>query len=167
VTISVRRLARPAELGWAEEVLEHEFAGRMQARRGELMDPLEGEALVAEVDGALAGLITYHVSAVGTLPEAEIRCLVVAAAARRQGVGTALLDAARGELREEGVRRAWTVTTNDNVTAIGFYQRRGWHLSALRQGAVDEARRSLKPAIGEIAANGTPIRDELELTLDV
>jgi len=160
-------LAKPAELGWAEEVLEHEFAGRMQARRGELVDALEGEEFVAEVDGALAGLITYHVSAVSAVPEAEIRCLVVAAAARRQGVGTALLDAARGELREEGVRKAWLVTTNDNLDAIGFYQRRGWQLSALHPGAVTEGRRTLKPSIGEIAPNGIPIRDELELTLDV
>ena len=167
MTITVRRLNRPAELGWAEEVLAHEFAGRMQARRGELMDPLEGEDFVAEVDGALAGLITFHVSSAGSLPEAELRCLVVATAARRQGVASALLDEVIGDLRVEGVRRAWLVTTNDNLGALGFFQRRGWRLSAVRPGAVDEARRTLKPTIGEVASNGIPIRDELELTLDV
>ena len=67
-------------------------------------------------------------------------------------------------MRAAGVRRAWLVTTNDNLDALGFYQRRGWHLSALSSGAVDEARREIKPSIGEIAANGIAIRDELELT---
>ncbi|MCI0345421.1 MAG: GNAT family N-acetyltransferase [Chloroflexi bacterium] len=167
MTITVRRLQRPAELGWAEEVLEHELAGRMQARRGELVDALEGEEFVAEVDGALAGLITFHVTSTGSAPEAEVRCLVVAAAARKRGVGSALLDAVIGELRVEGVRRAWLATTNDNLGALGFFQRHGWRLSALRPGAVDEGRRSLNPSIGEVAANGIPIRDELELTLDV
>ena len=167
MTIAVRRLARPAELAWAEALLDAELGGRMQARRGELVDTLDVEALVADLDGTPVGLVTYFVSASGSAPEAEIRVLVSAPDARGQGVGSALLDAARGELREAGVRRAWLVTTNDNLEALGFYQRRGWRIAAVRPGAVDEARRTLKPSIGEVGASGIPVRDELELTLDV
>jgi hypothetical protein len=59
----------------------------------------------------------------------------------------------------------WLVTTNDNLVALRFYQRRGFRLSALRPGAVDEARRRLKPAIPDAGAFGIPLRDELELEL--
>jgi hypothetical protein len=38
---------------------------------------------------------------------------------------------------------------------------------ALRAGAVDRARAELKPSIGEVADNGIPIRDELELAIDL
>jgi hypothetical protein len=59
------------------------------------------------------------------------------------------------------------VTTNDNVNALRFYQRRGFRLSELRAGAVDEARRQRKPSIAPVADNGIPIRDELELVIDL
>jgi acetolactate synthase regulatory subunit len=59
------------------------------------------------------------------------------------------------------------VTTNDNVDALRFYQRRGFRLDTLRAGAVDEARRGLKPLIPESGRYAIPLRDELELVLDV
>ena len=34
------------------------------------------------------------------------------------------------------------MTTNDNLAALHFYQRRGFRLADLRPGAVDEARAS-------------------------
>jgi GNAT superfamily N-acetyltransferase len=165
MTVTIRRLHKPAEMAWAERLLTDEFGGRDQARRGELMDPLAGEVLVAELDGLPAGFVSYLVSASGSAPEAEIQALLTIPRVRGQGVGSALLDAARGELRVAGVRRIWLVTTNDNLDALGFFQRRGWRLAAARPGAVDEARRTLKPSIGEVGANGIPIRDELDLEL--
>jgi len=59
------------------------------------------------------------------------------------------------------------MTTNDNLRALGFYQRRGFRLASLRPGAVDEARRTLKPEIPEIGDDGIPIRDELDLEMDL
>jgi len=59
----------------------------------------------------------------------------------------------------------WVVTTNDNVDALRFYQRRGFHISAVRPGAVDHARTHLKPTIPSTGSHGIPIRDEIELTL--
>jgi ribosomal protein S18 acetylase RimI-like enzyme len=58
---------------------------------------------------------------------------------RHRGVGSALLDALREEVAD--CERMWLVTTNDNLQALRLYQRRGFVLSALRAGAVDEARR--------------------------
>jgi len=61
------------------------------------------------------------------------------------------------------VLKAWVTETNDTLGAARFYQRRGFVLSALRPGAVDEARRRLKPEIGTVGDFGIPLRDELEL----
>jgi ribosomal protein S18 acetylase RimI-like enzyme len=55
------------------------------------------------------------------------------------------------------------VTTNDNVDALRFYQRRGFRLAALRAGAVEDARARLKPEIPWTGADGIELRDELEL----
>lgn len=58
--------------------------------------------------------------------------------------------------------RIWLITTNDNLNALGFYQKRGFRIKAVYPGAVDEARR-IKPEIPLAASNGIPIRDEIEL----
>ena len=70
--------------------------------------------------------------------------------------------AAVGVARSEGCWRAWLITTNDNLDALRFYQRRGWRLVQVHQGAVDAAR-ALKPQIPKTGAYGIDIHDEIEL----
>jgi ribosomal protein S18 acetylase RimI-like enzyme len=53
-------------------------------------------------------------------------------------------------------------TTNDNVDALRFYQRRGFRLCGLRIGQVQQSR-ELKPEIPLTGAYGIPLTDELEL----
>jgi len=83
----------------------------------------------------------------------------------RRGVGTALLTALAERLRP-GFGRLRLGTTNDDLDALRFYQRRGFRLDAIRPGAVAEARR-LKPSIPELGDYGIPIRDEIDLVLDL
>jgi len=80
------------------------------------------------------------------------------------GVGTALVTAARQAAQAAGCRRLWLVTTNDNLNALRFYQKRGLRLVAVHPGAVERARR-LKPEIPLIGADGIPLRDEIELEI--
>ena len=128
---------------------------------GTVMRPAECPGLVARLDGERVGLLTYNVDAQGLE--------VVSLDSLREGVGVghALLDAAEAEARRQGCRRFWLVTTNDNLRALGLYQRRGMRLVALRAGAMDEARRTLKPELVEIGNDGIPLRDELELELQL
>lgn len=70
-----------------------------------------------------------------------------------------VLAAARGA----DCRRVWLVTTNDNLHALRFYQKRGFDLVALHRNAVDRSRR-LKP-IPRCGLDGIPIRHELELDI--
>jgi ribosomal protein S18 acetylase RimI-like enzyme len=152
-----------ADRGWAEAVLGEALGGRIQARRGELVDVLEGPALLATRHGRPIGFVSWLASG----EAAEVRALVVTAEARGEGVGRALIDAAAEAIRSAGIRRAWVVTTNDNLVAIALYQKAGWRLAALRPGAVDDARRTLKPGISELGEHGIPLRDELELDLSL
>jgi GNAT superfamily N-acetyltransferase len=159
----VRRYDPAADEAWASQFLDEWLGGRRQARRGELHDVLApGLGLVAEVDDAPIGLLTWRLDSPTV---AELSAL--AAGRPHAGIGSALLDSLWAVLRTAGVRRVWVVTTNDNTDALRFYQRRGFRLSDLRAGAVDAARRELKPAIGLVGANGIPLRDELELERDV
>ena len=69
----------------------------------------------------------------------------------------ALLAAIDDVARRAGCRRLQLITTNDNVEAIQFYQRRGFRLVTAYPGAVDESRRRLKPGIPEVGAHSIPI----------
>lgn len=148
-----------ADLPWAESLAAAEMGGRWQVRRGERVDALQPPGWVAERDGAPVGLLTAAPRADGW----ELVLLLVTE--RRTGVAGALVDRLLAEAREAGAPQVWVVTTNDNLAALGFYQRAGFRLSALRVGAVDEARATLKPEIGTTGTDGLPIRDELELNL--
>jgi GNAT superfamily N-acetyltransferase len=79
-----------------------------------------------------------------------------------KGVGSALVEAVAASACALGFEAIRLSTTNDNVDALRFYLRRGFRLTALRPGAVDEARR-LKPTISVNGQHGIPIHDELDL----
>ena len=132
------------------------------ARLGRLMRPLDHPALIAEGhDGSLAGVLTY------VLEGEECEVLTLHAAERHAGAGTVLIEAVERLAAERGCRRLWLLTTNDNVDALRFYQRRGFRLAELNAGGVDEARATLKPEIPATGEYGIPLRDELVLHKEV
>jgi ribosomal protein S18 acetylase RimI-like enzyme len=92
----------------------------------------------------------------------QLQIVSIDAKTPRQETGTALLVAAVSVARSDGCRRAWLVTTNDNLDALRFYQRRGWRLVQVHRGAVDAAR-ALKPQIPTMGGYGVEIHDEIEL----
>ena len=154
----VRSLDPVADRAWLEAYLEEEWGGPLQARRGEVFDARDLPALVAERDGEPVGLLCYRDDGDGWWELA-----LISAVNGRTGVGSALLTALIE--RVGSGRGIWVVTTNDNVDALRFYQRRGFRLRAVRTGAVDEARRTLKPQIPVLGRYGIPLRDEVELEL--
>jgi GNAT superfamily N-acetyltransferase len=127
------------------------------ARLDVLMHPMENPALVANDTGRITGLLTYVLRP----PDAEILTLHVEG--RWRGVGTALVAAVEPIAARGGCRRLFLVTTNDNVDALRFYQRRGFRLAQLRPGAVDRSRAGLKPEIPLTGAYGIALRDEIVL----
>lgn len=118
------------------------------------LDKLPGFKAVTE--GELAGFLHYEI--LGDACE----ILTLASLQEGQGVGSALLRTVENLARSRGCRRLHLVTTNDNLHALGFYQRRGFHLSQLFPGRVTQSRQ-LKPSIPLIGDGGIPIRDEIQL----
>jgi ribosomal protein S18 acetylase RimI-like enzyme len=123
-------------------------------------------ALVAELGGRRVGLLTYepgagHPSLAPLGAEAPWEVVSLDSLQRQQGVGNALLESVAGLAVEAGADSLWLVTTNDNVNALHFYQRRGFDLLALDRDAVTRAR-EMKRTIPEYG-DGIAIRHELVL----
>jgi GNAT superfamily N-acetyltransferase len=154
------RQADAGDRAWIESFLVEHRMTRV-VRRGELLAPIDHPMLISIDGGAPAGLLTY------ILGPDSCEVLTLHTVRSWHGVGSALLEAMRTLARDAGCSHLWLVTTNDNVDALRFYQRRGFRLRDLRPGAIDRARRELKPEISKIGDHGIPIRDELELELDL
>jgi GNAT superfamily N-acetyltransferase len=127
------------------------------ARLDQLVDARRLPAFVAEEDGEIAGVATYIVG------DTDCEVLTLHATRSWQGAGTALLRVVEQFAAEHGCTRLWLITTNDNVDALRFYQRRGFRFAKVHPGAVDASRLKLKPGIPEVGEYGIPIRDEIEL----
>jgi GNAT superfamily N-acetyltransferase len=148
----------PADRPWVSTFIRQRWSGDTVVSRGKLHRPAALPGFVAAQQGQPVGLATYH------LENTQAELVTLDSAAAGQGVGTALMAAVRAAAQAAGCTRLWLITTNDNLTALGFYQQQGFRLVRVHCNAVDESRR-LKPEIPPIGENGLPIRDELELEL--
>ncbi len=152
------REKRPADQSWIEELLVERWGATMVVSNCMMFDAAALPALVA---GERDGLATYVLE-----PDGVAELVSLDARTPGRGVGTALLEGLAALLRARGVAVLRLTTSNDNVDALRFYQRRGFRLTHVRPGGLDEARK-LKPSIPLIGRYGIPLRDELELRLDL
>ena len=146
------------ERDWVDEIYRS-WGADFIVTRGRKVYAADTEGFyAADTDGDRVGLLTYQING----DQCEI--VTLDAFDKFRGIGTALLDRIIPYLKEEGVRRLWLITTNDNIDAIRFYQRRGFTIAAVHVSALDESRR-LKPSIPLIGMNGIPLRDEIEFEM--
>lgn len=104
-------------------------------REDEFEDLLEGEGIfgfLAE-DSEPLGVILCRVAA----DEMEVLTLAVPPAARRRGVGLALMAAVLDIARDRQVQAAFLEVDMANAAAVGLYQRLGFQRAGLRRGYYD------------------------------
>jgi ribosomal protein S18 acetylase RimI-like enzyme len=150
----------PDDSAWVREFWTEHWGSELMVVNGETFHAAGLPGFVVEQAGRVIGLATY------CLEKTSCKLLSLDSLVEGQGVGTALLEAVIEAARLAGCRRFSLVTTNDNLSALRFYQRRGFRLTNLRPGAVDEARK-IKPSIPLTGEHGIPIRDELEMETDL
>lgn len=109
-------------------------------------------------EGNNVGLVTFEIAG----DQCEI--VTLDALEKFQGIGGALVEHVKTAARSAGCRRLWLITTNDNLDAFRFYQRRGFTIAAVHVNALEHSRR-LKPSIPVIGAYGIPLRDEIEFEM--
>jgi ribosomal protein S18 acetylase RimI-like enzyme len=142
---------------WIRRLLRDHWAAEFVIVRGELFRPAGLPGFVAEIGAEKAGLITYRIDG------GDCEIMTLDSLKEGRGIGGALIDAVKHAAAQAGCRRLRVVTTNDNLHALRFYQRKGFTLTELRPNAVEETRkRKPVPLLGD---DGIPIRDEIELEM--
>jgi ribosomal protein S18 acetylase RimI-like enzyme len=144
--------------GWANQTLEAYWGSTRMMSRWIYHETKDIPAFVAIQDDKPVGLATYYVD--GDLCE----LVTLNSFAESIGVGQALLFAVRDLARQSGCRKLWLTTSNDNLPALQFYQKRDMAIVAVHRFAIDEARKE-NPHIPALGYGGIPCRDELELEM--
>ncbi|GIO24868.1 GNAT family N-acetyltransferase [Oceanobacillus sp. J11TS1] len=117
-------------------------------------DSLDG--FIFEENHKVLGLVTYVIHG----NEAEVISLDSICEGR--GIGSLLMAEVEKRLQLYGVKLISLVTTNDNLNALKFYQKRGYKIEAVFTDAVKKAR-EIKSSIPLIGNDGIPINDEIKL----
>ena len=154
MTVAVRQ-ADARDRSWIRTAARELLGDEWQVHTRRRFDVLDGEVLLATLDGLRAGFATWDHT--GTTAE----LLAIAVRAARRGTGRALVDEVRTRARRAGCERLVVVTTDENLGAQRFYAASGFALAERRVGAVDECRRRYKPSIP------AGIHDELEYGFDL
>lgn len=132
--------------------IEH-WAGEEMIVHGEAFQPDQLQGFVTEDWG---GVVTYIIR------NRECEIISLDSLQEGRGIGSQLMHAVVDEARRQDCRRIFLSATNDNLRALGFYQKRGFELVGIRRRALDETRK-IKPRVPLIGENDIPLRDEIEL----
>ncbi len=156
-TIKIREI-EPTDRGWVRELFIQNWAGDFMIIRGKAYKLEELSGYIAELNNKKVGLITFKV----TGQELEITSLN--SLLEKKGVGTALVNKVVSLAKTKKLKNIRLITTNDNLSALRFWQKRGFKLLRIYPDAI-EAYHKLKPGIPLIGENGIPLRDEIELEM--
>jgi len=143
---------------WVSGFLEKYSGSTIVVSQSGVHDASQLPGFAAMQGDSPLGLLTYRMKG----DECEV--VTLHSAVEGIGVGSALIEAVRDYARLGGTIRLWLITTNDNLPALKFYQKRGFVLRALYPNAMDEVRK-VKPHVPLIGLDGIPLRDEIELEI--
>lgn len=121
---------------------------------GRTFDVFAGVNFLAEVDGALVGLLALAID------RGELAVVLLSVYPDFQGkrVGSSLLTAADEFAAKRGLSFMRVAVTNDDIPQLYFYQRHGFSIYETAVGEVSDRFGSATPGF-----SGIPVRDEIRL----
>ncbi len=138
--------------------IQDQWGSTRVVSKGRMFDPSELEGFAAVADEKVVGLVTFRVE------RDECEVVTINSLSKGRGTGSSLLNAVRDAASKARCKRLWLITTNDNLSALRFYQKWGLHIAAVYPNALEKSRR-LKPEIPILGKEGIPLRDEIELEI--
>jgi GNAT superfamily N-acetyltransferase len=157
--VDIRPLAE-TDRSWVDDFVRDRWGTPTVVARGRVYRPSDLPGFVAADGAKILGLVTYSIE--GDACE----MVTIDSVIEGIGVGSKLVSTVADVARAAGCRRLWFITTNDNLPMLRFSQKRGFSLVAVHRNALAESRK-MKPEISFVGIEGIPLRDEIELELEL
>lgn len=154
------REIRPDDREWIKKFMLDAWGSELVVSRGVIHQAWQLPGFIAHRKRKLAGLVTYNIEG------SQCEIVTLDSTMENIGVGWANIQAVREVARKAGCTRLWLITTNDNIHAIRYYQKRGFTIAAVHVNALEHSRK-LKPQIPLIGNEGLPLRDEIEFEMSL
>lgn len=140
------------------QILRDEWHCPPSISRGKIIDTTNLPGFLFIENEVIKGVITYNIE------DEECEIVTLNSFEENKGIGTALINETLNIARKKECKRLWLITTNDDINAIRFYQKKGFDLKAVHINAMDYSRK-LKPSIPLIGMDNIPIKHELEFEI--
>jgi GNAT superfamily N-acetyltransferase len=128
--------------------------------RGHIIDMTQVDGIAVYEDSEIIALLTY------TIRDNLCEIISLDSLLEGRGIATELIKRIISAAKEKQCSKIIVITTNDNINAMRFYQKRGFDMVRLYHNALDISRK-LKPEIPFIGENDIPLRHEIEFEYDI
>jgi SAM-dependent methyltransferase len=146
------------ERNWVKQLMVEHWGAETAVVHNTVYRSAELPGFIAVRGEKKVGLVTYNIK------DGDCEIVTMNGLQPNIGIGAALIDAVKTTAQTAQCKRLWVITTNDNLRAVGFYQKQGFSLVAVHRNAV-EASRKIKPEIPLVGNDDIPLRDEIELEI--
>ena len=126
--------------------------------RGELVDMTVLDGFVAYENLNMIGLVTYRIK------DNECEIMSLDSLKERHGIGTSLVSKVIQIAIKNKCIKVKLISTNDNINAIRFYQKRGFDMVRIYYNSLEIARK-IKPSIPMIGEFNIPLKHEIEFEI--
>jgi GNAT superfamily N-acetyltransferase len=140
------------------QILRDEWHCPPSISRGKLIDTTILPGFLFIENEVIKGVITYNIE------DEECEIITLNSFEENKGIGTALINEILDIAQKNQCKRLWLITTNDDINAIRFYQKKGFDLKAAHINAMENSRK-LKPSIPLVGMDNIPIKHELEFEI--
>ncbi|UCE06541.1 MAG: GNAT family N-acetyltransferase [bacterium] len=131
------------------------WGSSISVSKGKAHNTAKLPGFICRENDKIVGLITYHIE------NNDCEIVTLDSKINNKGLGTKLINKVIEKAKVNNCSRVWLITTNDNLNAIRFYQKRGFEWVGFYKNAIKESRK-LKPEIPEFGNDKIPIKHEIE-----
>jgi GNAT superfamily N-acetyltransferase len=152
------RLTTPDDTKLITQLMDKYWGGEPLVIRARNYYPSKLNGLIATRGSDIAGFLFFGIQ------KNSCEIVVFEVFDKFIGLGTLMLNRLINLVKKKGCERIFLMTSNDNLDALRFYQRRGFHICGIHLDSVKESRK-MKPAIPLNGEYGIPLRDEIDLEM--
>jgi ribosomal protein S18 acetylase RimI-like enzyme len=126
--------------------------------RGKKYKAEDLEGILVYDNGKIIGLGLYYI-------KKDCEIVLLETFVKNKGIGTQIIDKIKTVAKNKKCKRVWLITTNSNINAIRFYQKKGFIISNIYKNAMEKSRK-IKPEIPK-TEDGIEIRDEIQFEIKI